>query len=542
MRTKFSCLFWVLVGASVSCTKIEQASPNAPLFDNLGTHHRVVTTSSELAQKYFDQGLRLVYAFNHDEAERAFREAARLDPKLAMAWWGVAYTLGPNYNLAMATSKNAAALGAVQKAQAVQSEASEAERDYIAAIATRYSADASASRADLDRAYSDAMKALHQKYPDDSDAAVLYAESLMDLKPWQLWTSEGKPQEGTTEILTVLEGVLSREPGHPGANHYYIHAIEASPNPEKGVASAERLATLVPGAGHLVHMPAHIFIRTGNYPDTVKANMNAIVADDEYFERTKVEGIYPLMYYTHNYQFLSAAAGMIGQSEQAIKAAQRATANAAPMVGHDAMADYALPWTLYALARNARFDDILAYPEPPSASPSTVAMWRYARTLALIGKKDVTGARQEREEFLSAITRVPMDTMLNTNKAHDLLSIAGQVLEARLSAATGDRKRAIGHWKQGIEIQDRLIYDEPPAWYYPLRESLGGEYLRDKQLAEAEKIFRRDLAINPNNPRSLFGLSEALRGQNKDSEANRIRENFQKQWQGTDVEVSVSTL
>ena len=248
------------------------------------------------------------------------------------------------------------------------------------------------------------------------------------------------------------------------------------------------------------------------------------------------------MYYTHNYQFLSAAAGMIGQSAQAIKAAERVMANAAPMVGHDAMADYALPWALYALARSARFDDILAYPEPPSASPSTVAMWRYARTLALIGKSDVTGARQEREEFLSARKKVPMDTMLNTNKAHDLLSIAGQVLDARLSAATGDRKRAIGHWKQGIEIQDRLIYDEPPAWYYPLRESLGGEYLRDKQFAEAEKVFRRDLEIHPNNPRSLFGLSEALREQKKNSEADRIRENFQKQWQDADVEVSISSL
>src|SRR5688572_30498844 len=320
MRTKSLAIVLAVPLFAASCTRpseIPKPAESVPLFDDLGTHHHQVTTSNEMAAKYFDQGLRLVYGFNHDEAERAFREAARLDPNLAMAWWGVAYALGPNYNMPMDATRNAAALEAVRKAQSLQAGASEPEQGYIAAVATRYSADAAANRADLDRAYGNAMKELSGKYPEDTDAAVLYAESLMDLKPWQLWTSDGKPQEGTEEILRVLESVLVRDPNHPGANHYYIHAIEASPHPEKGAPSAERLRTLVPGAGHLVHMPAHIYIRTGNYNGAIDSNANAARADEAYFARTKPAGMYPVMYYTHNFQFLSTAAGMLGQSQKA---------------------------------------------------------------------------------------------------------------------------------------------------------------------------------------------------------------------------------
>jgi tetratricopeptide (TPR) repeat protein len=495
-----------------------------------------------MAQKYFDQGLRLVYGFNHEEAERAFREAARLDPNLAMAWWGVAFTLGPNYNLPMDPMRNAAALEAVQKAQSLQGGANEQERAFIAAIATRYSADETAKRADLDRAFGNAMKELYVRYPDDNDAAVLYAESLMDLRPWQLWTSDGKPQEGTTEIVRVLEGVLARDPNHPGANHYYIHAIEASPNPEKGAPSAERLRTLVPGAGHLVHMPAHIYIRTGDYNGAVEANANAARADEAYIARTKAEGVYPLMYYTHNFQFLATAASMLGQSKKAMDAAAKAVSNAAPMAGHDAMAEYVLPWTLYMMVRNARWDDVLAHAQPGNSTPSTLAMWRYARALSFIGRNELDAARKERQEFAAAKANVPADLMLNTNRAHDLLDIAAEVLDARLAGAGGNRKSAIGHWNRAIAIQDRLVYDEPPAWYYPVRESLGGEYLRNRNYAEAEGVFRKDLQINPNNPRSLFGLSEALKGQKKTSPAEEVRQQFDKAWQGAEVEISVSAL
>ena len=535
----------ILVLFAVSCTKPDQTSqtaPGTPLFDDLGSHHHTVTTTSESAQKYFDQGLRLIYGFNHEEAERAFREAARLDQNLAMAWWGVAYILGPNYNVPMDSNRNADALEAVQKAQSLQTGASEQERAYIAAIATRYSADASASRSELDRAYSNAMKDLHARYPDDNDAAVLYAESLMDLKPWQLWTHDGKPQEGTAEILTVLESVLARDPNHPGANHYYIHAVEASPTPEKGAASADRLKTLVPGAGHLVHMPAHIYMRTGNYTGAMDANANAARADEAYFARTKVEGVYPMVYYTHNFQFLAAAAGMLGRSQNALDSAARAVSSVAPMAGHDAMAEYVLPSSLYAMARNAKWDEILKYARPADNTPSTVAFWHYSRGLASIAKGDMPAAGKERQDFDAARKKVPAELMLNINRAHDLLDIAAEVLDARLAGAANDRKAAITYWKKAVDIQDRLTYDEPPAWYYPVRESLGGEYLRDSQHAEAEKVFRRDLQLNPNNPRSLFGLNEALKGQKKKSETDQLPQRFEEAWKGADVEISVQTL
>jgi tetratricopeptide (TPR) repeat protein len=543
-RFTITFLLLTLTALCVSCGKQnEPAKPQAsiPLFEDLGVYHRAVT-ANEQAQKYFDQGLRFIYGFNHDEAERAFREAARLDPNCAMAWWGIAYALGPNYNLPMASEQNAKALEAVQKAQALRSRVSDAEAAYIDAVATRYSADPKADRAQLDRAYVAAMRALSQKYPQDNDAAVLYAESLMDLKPWQLWTRDGKPAEETPEIVKILEAVLARDPNHPGANHYYIHAIEASPNPEKGLASAERLKSLVPGAGHLVHMPAHIFIRTGNYNGAIDANANAARADEAYFARTKAEGIYSMMYYTHNFQFLSTAAAMIGESAKALDAAAKAAKNVENMIGHDPSAEYALPWPLYIMARCEKWDDIISYPKPADTTPSTIAFWRYARGLAFTAKNDLNGARKERSEFDAAMSKVPADMMLNTNRAHDLLSTAASVLDARLLSAAGDSKSALNHWMKAVEIQDRLVYDEPPAWYYPVRESLGGEYLRMKQYAVAEKVFRRDLEIHPNNPRSLFGLSEALRGQSKNTLAEEAKRRFENQWRSDGVQVRVGTL
>jgi tetratricopeptide (TPR) repeat protein len=512
------------------------------LFQDLGSHHHAVTTSNQTAQNYFDQGLRLIFGFNHDEAERAFREAARLDPDCAMAWWGVAYALGPNYNLAIDSVRNAKAVDAVQRAQAAQSHASERERAYISAIATRYSSDPKADRAKLDQAYSDAMKALFERYPDDVDAAVLYAESLMDLRPWQLWTHDGKPAEGTEDILRVLENVLAREPNHPGANHYYIHAIEASPSPEKGLASADRLKSLAPGAGHLVHMPAHIFMRIGDYGGAMEANAAAARADEAYFARSKADGIYPMMYYTHNFQFLAAAAAMLGQCAKAMDAAAKVVSLAAPMAGHDPMVEYVLPWSLYTAARCEKWEVIRAHPKPVEATPVTLAFWHYARALEAIAKRDLAAAREERTQFETVRTRVPQEMMLNTNRAHDLLTIAASVLDARLASAAGNPATALALWRKAIEVQDRLIYDEPPAWYYPVRESLGAEYFRAGQHFEAERVFRRDLEMNPNNPRSLLGLSEALQAQSKKNEAGAERRRFESQWQGADVRISLDTF
>ena len=539
MRKATLLLVFVIAVCSCSRPAAKQAPP-VTLFDNLGSHQHKVTTSSEQAQQYFDQGLRLVYGFNHDEAERAFREAVRIDPNCAMAWWGIAYGMGPNYNLPMIGDRNQAALEAVRKAQVLAPGVTEPERAYIAAIATRYSADPNSDRAKLDAAYSAAMKDVFMRYPDDNDAAVLYAESLMDLKPWQLWTADGKPQPGTEEIMRVLETVLARDPNHPGANHYYIHATEASPNPERAAASAERLRTLVPGAGHLVHMPAHVFIRTGDYRGAVEANTNAARADEAYFARTKVEGVYPMMYYTHNFQFLSTAAAMVGQCTQALDSASKAAANVQHMAGQDPLAEYVLPWPLYAMSRCSKWDEILAYPQPGDSTPATLAFWHYARGLAHIGKGDLDEARRDRQQLRDAVTRVPMDRMLNTNRAHDLLAIASSVLDARLSSVAGDRNAAFAHWTKAIEVQDRLIYDEPPAWYYPVRESLGGEHLRARRYADAETVFRRDLQINPKNPRSAFGLREALRAQRKN--ADGVNAEFEQQWQNAEVQLSVDGL
>jgi tetratricopeptide (TPR) repeat protein len=539
-------LFALLVLSSiffVACSKPAEAPSSAvPIFTDLGSHHRAVTTSNEMAQKYFDQGLRLIYGFNHDEAERAFREAIRLDPSCAMAWWGVAYALGPNYNLPMNPERNQQALEAVQKAQSLQSQSNDAERGLVAAIATRYSADPKADRVQLDHSYSAAMKELHERLPEDNDIAVLYAESLMDLKPWQLWTHDGKPQPGTTEIVSLLESVLQRDPNHPGANHYYIHAIEASPNADKGQASAERLKTLVPGAGHLVHMPAHIFIRTGDYRGAIDANANAAKADEAYFGKTSPGGTYPMMYYTHNFQFLSTAAGMIGQSSRAIDSALKAVSVVAPMIGHEPAVEYVLPWPLYAMARNEKWNEILGFPRPSDATPSTQAFWFYARGMAQAAKGNMNEAKKARAELEATKAKVPADFMLNTNRAHDLLSIAMLVLDARIAGMAGDRNAAIAAWKKAVDVQDSLIYDEPPAWYYPVRESLGGEYLRTKQFKDAEAVFRRDLEKNPNNPRSLFGLREALRGQSRSAEAEQAGNAFDKAWQNAELQISVDKL
>ncbi len=529
-------------GNTVRDQSAEKASegPAVPLFDNLGEHHHSVTTSNELAQKFFDQGLRFVYGFNHDEAERAFREAARLDPDCAMAWWGVAVALGPNINLPLDDERNKRALDAVEKAQALSGKANDVERAYISSIATRYSSDSKVERAQLDRKYSEAMAELSRRHPEDNDAAVLYAESLMDLKPWQLWTADGRPQDGTLEIMRVLEQVLAREPNHPGANHYYIHAVEASPDPGRALPSAMRLKTLVPGAGHLVHMPAHIFARTGAYEAAVEANANAVQVDAEYIARTNAEGIYPMMYYTHNFMFLSWAAGMIGESGKALESAAKAVNIAGPMVQHEPMAEYVLPWSLFAMLRSGKWEDVLNQARPADSTPSALALWHYARSIAHIAKRELNEARRDRAEFMIAKSKTPADFMLNINRAQDVLSVAESVLDARLAAASGDRTSAVALWNKAVAAQDRLNYDEPPAWYYPIRESLGGEYLRQGRFADAEQVFLRDLELNPNNARALFGLREALKGQSKnlDDVTRRLDSN----WKSKEIQLSVDSL
>lgn len=514
-----------------------------PLYDDLGKWSHPVTTSSYAAQTYFDQGLRLIYAFNHEEAERSFREAARLDPAMAMAWWGVAYCNGPNINLPIDRERNSRALEAVGKAKALASTAGPSERAYIEAVATRYSPDPSADRATLDRAFADAMRALSRRYPDDLDAATLAAEAMMTLRPWQLWSADGKPAEGTEEIVSILESVIKREPDHPGANHYYIHAVEASPHPERAVASAMRLETLVPGGGHLVHMPAHIWMRTGDYERAVASNDGGADRDRKFFKATgQDKSTYALIYYNHNLQFLAVAGAMNGMIEPARKAAAECAANGLGVVQDLMIAEFLIPTPWLVELRFGNWDAVLRFPEPPEFAPGARAMLHYARGTALAAKGEVEAARAERRALDGDAAKEPADNYWSLNLGKDLLSLAGLVLDARIASAAKDFDGALAAWTKAIAAQDALRYDEPPPWYYPLRESLGGEYLRAGRAADAEKVFREDLERNPRNPRSLFGLHEAIKAQGRGEDATWIRKQFERVWKAPDIKLRVVDL
>jgi tetratricopeptide (TPR) repeat protein len=520
------------------------ASPQqpVPLFKDLGTYHRAITTKKKTAQKYFDQGMRLLYGFNHDEAERSFREAARLDPACAICWWGVAIVLGPNINLPIDPERNARAVEAVVKAKSLSVGASPVEQALILALMNRYTADPAADRAQLDQAYAQAMRDVRVRFPKDDDVTVLFAESLMDLRPWKFWNPDGTPAEGTLEIVATLEEVLKRSPNHPGANHYYIHATEASPNPGRALPSAKRLDTLVPGAGHLVHMPAHVYIRTGNYAGASDANVKAAQQDEKYIKEFGVNGVYPVMYYTHNLQFLAVAAGMEGNAKVSLDAAVRAGAFVAPIVKDMPMAEFVVPFPIYMQLRFDRFDAVLAEPAPPKDLPTATALWHWARAYALTAQSKLEDAVIEKAAFEAARGAVPADAMMNLNTSKSLLDVAAATLDAKAASVRGDREAAIAAWTAGVAVQDTMAYDEPPAWYYPVRESLGGELLRAGKPAEAEAVFREDLKRNPVNGRSLFGLIQALKAQKKNAEVPALETQFKNAWRRADVVVTVDNL
>jgi tetratricopeptide (TPR) repeat protein len=505
------------------------APPDKPavLFTGLGTHHHAIATRSADAQKFFDQGLTLVFAFNHDEALRSFRRAAELDPQAAMPQWGIALAVGPNYNLDIDDPRAKLAYEAITKAAALSAGSPANERAYIEAMVKRYSSDPKADRKQLAQAYRTAMAAIVARYPDDLDAAVLYADSMMLLRPWQLWSADGTPAPDTEEIVRVLESVLRRDPNHIGANHFYIHAVEASPHPERALPSAQRLLTLVPSAGHLVHMPSHIFMHTGDYDLASEANVRGVRADESYIQQAGAAGIYPMMYYSHNLHFLMFARAMQGRYEDALAAANKLTANlaAAPKEMLPMMEPF-LTMPTFVRVRFARWDDILAAPEPdPEMHLQRVAR-HFARGAAFAAKKDLAHAEEEQRAFLAAQEDVSAEMGWGLNTAKDVLEVARLDLEARIAEARGDRKSAIESLRKGVTAQDALAYDEPPAWYRPLREALGGALLRDGQAAEAEKVFRADLERNPRNPRSLLGLWQSLATQKKDSDAAWVRSQF----------------
>jgi tetratricopeptide (TPR) repeat protein len=538
----------VTLGAVLFAAAFVGADPTPPpvkpatLFPGLGHHHHTIKTRSPEAQKFFDQGLTLVYGFNHDEAIRSFQRAAELSPEAVMPLWGIAYALGPNINLDVDPEHEKAAFAATAKALKLAKDAPENERAYVAALARRYSDDASADLKQRAADFAEAMRALSERYPDDLDAATLYAESLMDLDPWKLWSTDGTPTEHTEEIVAVLESVLRRDPSHIGANHYYIHAVEASPHPERALPSAERLPKLVPNAGHLVHMPAHIYMRTGDYEASARANAEAARVDEAYIKANDVHGVYPLMYYNHNLDFLSAAASMAGRYGDAKRASEQAAANAAPAVKDMPMAEFLVPRPLLVDLRFQRWQAVLQAPEPPEGMPTTRAVWHYARGMALAAKGDAADAEKERADLEEQVAKVPDDALWGLNQTHAVLAIGAASLDARIAAAKRDRRAAIAAWKVAVDAQDRLAYDEPPPWYYPVRESLGAALFLDGLKEEAETVFREDLERNPRNPRSLFGLWECLKAQKKAADAEWLRRAFQEAWKNSEVDIRMEDL
>jgi len=520
-------------------TPPEAAKPADLSMTAVGRQHHPIATKSREAQDYFDQGLTLIYGFNHEEAARSFQKAAELDPTSPMPLWGMALAVGPNYNLDVDAEREKLAFDTIQKAKKVGVNAPQAERDYVDALATRYSDDPKADYRRLARDYAGAMKALSAKYPDDLDAATIYAESLMDLNPWKLWSNEGKPAENTEEVVRVLESVLARNPMHAGANHYYIHAVEASPSPERALPSAHRLDTMVPQAGHLVHMPAHIYERTGFYESAAKSNVEAAAVDNAYVQKSGQTGsIYDLMYHSHNEHFLAMAASMTGNYGQAKGAATAMATRLAPHAKMMPMLDGFMATPIWVEARFGKWQEILAYPEPIRELAGTHALWRYARTLAYAQTGKIAEAEREKALFVAEVGAMPPDAKFGEmNLASDVFGVATHAADARISAAKGQRDEAVMHWKRAVEIQDTLNYDEPADWYYPVRESLGAALLANGKPAEAEAVFRGDLERNPRNPRSLFGLHQALAAQNKTSDAAWVDRQFAEAWKNADAKL-----
>jgi tetratricopeptide (TPR) repeat protein len=524
-------------GASASVAAEKPATATMPLYPGLGPVHHPVSTTSPLAQKYFDQGLAFTYGFNHDAAERSFEEAARIDPKLAMASWGVALVLGPNYNLPGDPARSKKAYEAVARARTLEPGASPEERALIDAVAERYGADGAGSTA-KDQAYANAMRTVAHKYPDDLDVQTLFAESLMDLHPWRLWSIDGQPGPDTIEIVTTLETVLKKDPNNIGANHYYIHAVEASPDPARAMASADRLGALAPGAGHLVHMPSHIYIRTGRFHDAAETNASAIKADQAFFAKSKEGGVYPLVYYTHNIHFLCYAQMIEGRQHDALASA-RMLETKVPLDAVRAMpmAEFLVPMPYLVETRFGLWNTILKEPAPAKDLPFTSAMWHYARALAFSAKGNRAQAASEQKQLAAIAAAIPPDRPLGTsNRAKDVAEVAVVVVDGELASARGDHKDAAAKLTDAVRMQDALIYEEPPIWYFPVRESLGALLQAMGRTQDAEMVFREDLRINPGNPRSLYGLAQCLSAQGKTAEAAKAREQFRKAWRFADGE------
>ena len=515
----------------------------APLFGDLGAHHYPITTASKAAQRYFDQGLILTYGFNHAEAIRSYREASRLDPDCAMCAWGEAYALGPNINKPMDDADVPAAWQAAQRALAASKKASARERALVEALAKRYAKKPVADRSALDRAYAAAMRKVAKAYPEDLDVQTLYVESVMTTMPWDYYRADGKPKPETVEIVDVLETVMRKHPDHPGAIHFYIHAVEPSERPERAEAPSDRLRDLIPGAGHLVHMPSHIYLRVGRYADASLANEKAAAADESYITQCKAQGFYPAAYYSHNIHFLWASAGFEGRKEVSVGAAKKLVSVIPDaFVDEIPLVEEFLPTYLVGLARFGDWPTILEQPKPAEKRRYLTGMWHYTRGLALAA----TGKKDEAKTELAQVKAIRDEwakgdlVFLSGSKPDQLLSIAANVLEARIAGESGRWKDAVAPLRKAVAMQDTLPYTEPPPFYFPTREALGHALLESGKAKEAEEVYRTQLTATPRNGWSLLGLARSLEAQGRADEAADVERRFEAAWQQADVKIASS--
>lgn len=528
------------LGMVLSHAVAGEAADTVPLFTNLGTLHHPITTTSERAQQYFDQGLRLVYAFNHEEAIRAFEEAARLDPTAAMAYWGIALASGPNINAPMTKGDERRAWEALLKAKAQSSHVSPAEQRFIEALGKRYSAKGG-SRTALDKAYANAMRTVWQQSSNDADAGTLFAEALMDLRPWDFWTADGRPQPGTEEIVSTLETVLSRVPDHPGACHYYIHAVEASSKPERALDCADRLPALAPGAGHLVHMPAHIYIRLGKYHEAAERNAHAARVDKEYLAGQALTGEYADGYYTHNLHFLWASLMMEGRHVETLNVARELTGTITEAEARkNKWKEFYLPAPLFSLIRFGQWDELLREPVPPKGLRFQEGIWRLGRGFALAATGRIPGAEGEHFVLAALAKQFRRERSPEDKTERTLLKIAERMLAGEIAARRQKYDEAIKILREGVKLEESLPYTEPPYWPVPVRQYLGAALLMAGQPGEAEQVYRADLQRNPNNGWSLLGLTQSLRAQHKGSDADASEQQFKSAWTHADVILAAS--
>jgi len=524
---------------------IDSTKQISPLFENLGTLQYKISTTNEEAQTFFNQGLRLTYAFNHAEAHRSFLEASRLDPNSPMTFWGQAYALGPNINdPAPLRERINQALGSLKKATKMASNGTAKEKALIQALSTRYSADTSITTEDLNLAYMNAMKKVVATFPEDDQIQTLFAASVMNTVPWNYWDKEGNPSPNIFEAKAALEKAIQLNPDNPGAHHYYIHMVEL-PKPDLAEASADKLGTLMPGAGHIVHMPSHIYIRVGRYYDAVKVNQKAVLADEDYISQCYAQGMYPLGYYPHNIHFLWSASSLLGNSDIAIDAAKK-TAEKVP-VGemqelHFLQNFAATPLLSY--VRFGKWNDILTMPAPNADIKHLRLMWHYARGIAFTRKNNLKDAKEELEAIKTMMADEDLESLMAVgfDSSLTIAELAFEIVTGEIAATEGDYDKAINHLKKAVQIEDNLVYNEPSSWHVPPRQNLGAILLRANKFEEAETVFKEDLDDLRQNGWSLMGLHKSLDAQNKADEAAQIKAEFEKAWQHADLSIDTSIL